>query len=76
VIHTAFNPDYSKFAENSVEDQRAIEAIGAVLEGSARPLLVTSGVARLAFGRTATEEDELPFNSPFPANQRRRQPRW
>ena len=25
VIHTAFNPDYSKFAENSAEDRRAIE---------------------------------------------------
>ena len=66
MIHTAFNPDYSKFAENSVEDRRAIEAIGAVLEGSDRPLLVTSGVARLAFGRTATEEDRLPSNPFFP----------
>jgi uncharacterized protein YbjT (DUF2867 family) len=54
VIHTAFNHDFSKFAENCAEDQRAIEAIGAVLEGSDRPLLVTSGVALLAPGRTAT----------------------
>ena len=66
VIHTAFSPDYSKFAENSAQDRRAIEAIGAVLEGSDRPLLVTSGVARLAFGRTATEEDRLPPNPFFP----------
>jgi nucleoside-diphosphate-sugar epimerase len=57
VIHTAFNHDFSKFAENCAEDQRAIEAIGAVLQGSARPLLVTSGVALLAPGRMATEED-------------------
>ncbi len=57
VIHTAFNHDFSRFAENCAEDQRAIEAMGAVLEGSNRPLLVSSGVAHLAPGRTATEAD-------------------
>ncbi|THD64299.1 SDR family oxidoreductase [Phenylobacterium sp.] len=60
VIHLAFNHDFSRFVENCAEDERAIEAIGAVLEGSERPLLVTSGVARLAPGRTATEADTPP----------------
>ena len=63
VIHTAFNHDFSKFVENCAEDRRAIEAIGAVLKGSDRPLLATSGVALLAPGRPATEQDVPPFNS-------------
>jgi nucleoside-diphosphate-sugar epimerase len=67
VIHTAFNHDFSKFAQNCEEDRRAIEAIGTVLEGSDRPLLVTSGVAMLAPGRIATEDDPShPVSASFP----------
>ena len=65
VIHCAFNHDFSKFAQNCEDDRRAIEAIGAVLEGSERPLLVTSGLALLAPGRTSTEED-VPDSVTFP----------
>lgn len=57
VIHLAFNHDFSKFLDNCEMDRRAIEAIGGALEGSERPLLVTSGVAMLAPGRVATEAD-------------------
>lgn len=57
VIHTAFNHDFSKFADNCEEDRHAIETLGDVLEGSQRPLLVTSGLALLAPGRLATERD-------------------
>ncbi len=57
VIHLAFGHDFSNFAATCEADRRAIEAMGAVLEGSDRPLLVTSGVAMVAPGRTATEAD-------------------
>ncbi|HUC47813.1 MAG TPA: SDR family oxidoreductase [Xanthobacteraceae bacterium] len=57
VIHTAFNHDFSKFQENCEMDRKAIEALGAALKGSDRPLLVTSGIALLASGRAATEDD-------------------
>jgi nucleoside-diphosphate-sugar epimerase len=58
VIHTAFNHDFSRFAQNCADDRHAIEAMGAVLEGSERPMLVTSGLALIAPGRIATEEDK------------------
>lgn len=57
VIHTAFNHDFSQFAASAAQDGRAIAALGGALEGSQRPLLVTSGLARLAQGRAATEAD-------------------
>ncbi len=58
VIHCAFNHDFSKYAANCEADRRAIEALGSVLVGSDRPLVVTSGTAVVFTpGRLATEDD-------------------
>ena len=41
--HDAFGGDFSKFVANCETDRQAVEAIGSVLAGSDRPLIVTSG---------------------------------
>ena len=67
VIHTAFRHDWSKFVESCAMDKRAIEVLGAVLEGSDRPLLVTGGLAVLAQGRPANEDDPpVPVSASYP----------
>lgn len=43
VIHCAFDHDFSNFVANCEKDVRAIEAMGQVLVGSDRPLVITSG---------------------------------
>ena len=66
VLHIAFRHDWTKFGESCELDKRAIEAIGAVLRGSSRPLIVSSGVG-VAHGRAATEDDPpIPPSATYP----------
>jgi nucleoside-diphosphate-sugar epimerase len=62
VIHLAFNniSETTDFAAACQADLRAVETIGAALEGSGKPFVVTSGtlmLAMLRLGRIGTEED-------------------
>jgi hypothetical protein len=67
VIHTAFNHDFSKYAANCEPDRHAIEALGSVLVGSDRPLIVTSGTGMVVTpGRLATEDDAPAPSSTVP----------
>jgi nucleoside-diphosphate-sugar epimerase len=57
VIHLAFIHDFSQYQAAGATDRQAIEAMGSVLAGSGRPLVVTSGLAGFPAGQLATEKD-------------------
>ncbi|WP_030539298.1 SDR family oxidoreductase [Sphingobium sp. DC-2] len=44
VIHCAFDHNFETFFENTKKDERNIAAMGESLEGTQKPLLITSGV--------------------------------
>ncbi|WCK55722.1 SDR family oxidoreductase [Aneurinibacillus sp. Ricciae_BoGa-3] len=60
VIHLAFKHDFSDYAGAFAADLRAVETMGAALEGSGNPFVITSGTLMLAWslppGRLGTEE--------------------
>jgi nucleoside-diphosphate-sugar epimerase len=68
IIHLAFNHDFSKFAANCETDRRVIEALGSVLAGSHRPLIVTSGtaIAKVPPGELAKEDAPAIAATDFP----------
>jgi nucleoside-diphosphate-sugar epimerase len=62
VIHLAFQHEVAfggNFAAAAAADRRAVEAMGAALADSDRPLVLASGILGLAVGRVATEDDGL-----------------
>ena len=65
VIHTAFDHDFDHFVANCEKDHRVILALGEALQGSARPLIVTSGTPMgiAVPGQPATEDH---FNADHP----------
>ena len=67
VIHLAFKHEEAfsgGFAAAAAADRRAIETLGAALDGSDRPLVIASGLAGLAPGAVATEKDVADPDSP------------
>ncbi|WP_017775024.1 SDR family oxidoreductase [Paraburkholderia kururiensis] len=65
VIHLAFDHDFSRFVENCEKDKRAIAALGSVLMGSDRPLLITSGTG-VGIGEHGELAREDVFNTTHP----------
>jgi len=67
VIHCAFDHDFSNFAANCEKDRRVIQALGAELEGSNRPLIITSstGMGNAVPGKPAMEAN-FDERHPFP----------
>lgn len=56
VIHCAFNHDFSRFQASCAHDGLVIEALAGALEGSDRPLIITSGIGVLSQGGLLTED--------------------
>jgi nucleoside-diphosphate-sugar epimerase len=63
VIHLAFQHDVAfaqgDFAAAAAADRRAVEAMGAVLADSDRPIVLASGMLGMKAGQIATEHDGL-----------------
>jgi nucleoside-diphosphate-sugar epimerase len=63
VIHLAFIHDFTRFEESVSADARAIDTMGAALEGYGKPLVTGPGTPALP-GRVATERDQVAPGSP------------
>lgn len=58
VIHAGYIHDFSRMGHAAAIDQQAILAMGEVLAGSNRPLVVTTGTALVSPGRLAVEQTQ------------------
>ena len=64
VIHTAFGHDFSKYLEAGEADRVAVESMGRALEGSSKPLVITSGTTIVVPGELTTEDQVARNDSP------------
>lgn len=64
VIHTAFGHDFSKYLEAGVTDRMCVVAMGRALEGSGKPLVITSGTTIVVPGELTTEDTIARIDSP------------
>lgn len=65
VVHTAFDHDFTHFAANCEKDRRVIEALGSVIKGSDRPMLITSGTGMGDAGDGQLSREDI-FNPSHP----------
>ncbi|OII14642.1 SDR family oxidoreductase [Curtobacterium sp. MCBA15_008] len=64
VLHLANKHDWANPAATNASERAAVETIAGALVGTDRPFVVASGVAGLAQGRPANEQDPNPFVGP------------
>lgn len=64
VIHLAFGNDFANIEANVEEETRAVETLGASLEGTGKSFVLASGTPVVP-GRLSTEDDESPLDGPL-----------
>lgn len=64
VIHTAFIHDFTQYAKANDTDKTAINAMGEVLMGTNKPIIVTAGILGLPSINGMITEDSAAQNSP------------
>ncbi|KAJ6187724.1 hypothetical protein N7519_002632 [Penicillium mononematosum] len=65
VINLAFDHDFSKYAQNCLDEKQTIETIGSVLKGTNKPLVTTSGTLGLTKGKVSTEDEAIDYEDPM-----------